>query len=151
MLEHWFNGKRRKAQSVLTSRINKKALAELSDTGREIHRSSFCKVVFLIPATKCGWNVEEAVPVVSRDISTDGLSVVHTDSVTTESVLIGLIEANDLKFVRCSVQHSTELGYGFHHIGLMAVEVTNIDRRRAEVLQQKVAEWQADSQPTATC
>jgi len=141
MLDMWFNGKRKRAQAVLTNRVNKRSMDELQGTDREITRSSFCKVVYLIPENQRVWDLSQARPVVSRDICTDGLSVVHDQPITAERVLIGLPEQNDLKFVQCTVQHCSSLGYGFYHIGLFAEEVTNINLREAEALQKRAETW----------
>lgn len=148
MLDMWFNGKRRRAQAVLANRVNKRSMDEMTGTQREINRSSFCKVVFLIPEVDRHWDLSQAVPVVSRDISTDGLSVVHSTPIDAKRVLIGLPEKNDLKFVQCAVQHCSELGFGFHHVGLFAEEIVNINLRESEALQQRAELWSTPPAPS---
>jgi hypothetical protein len=148
MLDMWFNGKRKRAQAVLVNRVNKRSLEELHGTEREITRSSFCKVLYLIPENGRHWDLSQARPVVSRDICTDGLSVVHNQPITAKRVLIGLPEKDDLKFVQCTVQHCSSLGFGFYHIGLFAEEVTNIDMREADDLQKRAEMWDNTPEPS---
>ena len=141
MLDLWFTGKRKRAQAVLTNRVNKQSMDEITGTDREIHRSSFRKVVYLIPSNGKRWNLSAAVPVVSRDICTGGLSIVHNEPIVAERVLIGLPETDGVKFVQCTVQHCSELGFGFYHIGMFAEEIVNIDLREAEALEQQAKTW----------
>ena len=129
-------GKRRKAQNVLTSRINEGAVAALT-SDRAPERSPFCKPVFLIPAEGRSWNPAAAHVVVSRDIAPGGLSIVHTEELG-DRVLIGLPGKNDTKFLRCSIQHSTDIGYGFFQIGLLAEQIDDLDGSEVRALERRI-------------
>lgn len=132
-------GKRRKAQAVLANRINERAMQELT-SDRAPERSPFCKTVYLIPPRGRSWDPANASIVVSRDIAPGGLSIVHTSDLNDTEVLIGLPSENATRFLRCAVQHSTDIGHGYFQIGLMAEQVDDLDRHENEALEQRVAE-----------
>ena len=100
----------------------------------------------MIPPKKRGWDFEAAFPVVSRDISPEGLSLIHAAELPCERVLIGLEEADALNFIECHVQHCTFLGYGFYQIGLHADKVVPIEFEHCLVLQQQMARFQPQQQ-----
>ena len=66
------------------------------------------------------------VPVVSKDISTQGVSLVHTEAVESRRVILGLEGQHGPSFIRATVEHSTPLGYGFYQIGLYPEEVLHV-------------------------
>ena len=140
MIELWFDGRKKRAQAVMTNRVNQHSIDEMYGVDREILRSSFCKLVYIIPPNHTGWDLTQAVPVVSRDICVNGLSIVHDQPIRDSRVLIGL-PGESMKFVEGRIQHSTPLGHGFFHIGIFTNAIVDIEVADVEKLLDRAAEW----------
>ena len=109
--------KRKRVQAVLTNRMNRTCFEDLSGSDRGPVRSPFCQVVFLISRRGRNWDFDNAAPVISRDISPEGLALIHTASITDDEVLVALADKDgSLNVVHCAVQHCSSLGYGFWQI-----------------------------------
>ena len=138
MLQLMFDGRRKKAKALLTSRLNKVTFAEIQGSDREVDRCSVSHAVILIPALgKRGWDFEAAAPAVSRDMSHGGISLIHTAPVESENLLIGLIEGDTAQYLKCRVEHSTPLGLNFFQIGLSVEEVVALDQKETETIAAK--------------
>lgn len=140
MIELWFDGRKKRAQAVMTDRVNQRSIEKINGSDRGILRSSFCKVVYLIPRDADEWDLSQAVPVVSRDISVNGLSIVHKQLIDNTRVLIGL-PGESLKFVAGKIQHSTPLGAGFFHTGIFTEAIVDIEVTEVEKLVALAATW----------
>ncbi|HUG94392.1 MAG TPA: hypothetical protein VML55_26410 [Planctomycetaceae bacterium] len=119
-----FHRKRQEVRKALASRINHRCADQLRHTSRATTRSPFCEVVWLIPdVSDLSEAFDEMMPVVSKDISTQGVSLIHTQPAASRRVVIGLEGQHGPSFIRATVEHSTPLGYGFYQIGLSPEEV----------------------------
>ena len=127
MLSFSSQNKKQEVQRLLTSRINQFCLSNINPRERAASRSAFCEVVFVIP---CGRtrkpDFNYAFPVVSKDISAKGLSLVHNEPINGDPLIIGLQDQTGPCFIRCTLEHCTPLGYGFHQIGLCPEEVVTV-------------------------
>lgn len=121
-----FHRKRQEVRKALASRINHKCADQLRHASRATTRTPFCEVVWLIPDGDLEDGLAEMVPVVSKDMSTQGVALIHTEPVEGRRVIIGLEGQHGPSFIRATVEHSTPLGYGFYQIGLYPDEVLHV-------------------------
>jgi hypothetical protein len=130
-----FHRKRQEVRRALATRINHNCVSQIRHASRTATRSPFCEVVWLIPDhDDLSDAFADMVPVVSKDISTQGVALIHTEPVTARRVVLGLEGAHGASFIRSTVEHSTPLGYGFYQIGLYPDEVLH-------VAPAEVAQW----------
>lgn len=144
-----FARKRNEVIRFMQRRMNRSRMQQVSVGQRGRSREAYCQVVWVIP---CDEQLERpdfcaAFPAVTRDISAEGLSFIHTVPVSSESVLVGLHDETGSIFVLCSVEHCTPLGYGFYQIGVNPEEIINPDGRDVKEFQKHVQRF--DEQPTA--
>jgi hypothetical protein len=132
--------RQRDVKRLLQGRINRAVLQRLDDKARNGSRCHVCEVAWVIP---CGARplrpqYDEVLGCVTRDISEQGLSFIHTEPVTDEWLLLGLEGDVEMFFLRGSVEHCTPLGYGYYQIGVnpqetVDVEPHDIDRMRGHL------------------
>jgi hypothetical protein len=126
MFSFLFYKKRSEVARLLTARVNHHCFTGLDPRERTADRTSYCEVVWLITAGPRGkYDYENAVPVVSKDISPQGLALIHTAPIEGIRVLIGLRSEAGMSFLACEAVHSSPLGCGFYQIGLTPTEVVN--------------------------
>ena len=135
-------GKRKRVQAVLTNRLNQKCLNEMQGNERGPDRSAYVHALIAVPGKKRKWRFEEAFPVLSRDLSTSGMAVLHNAMIEGE-LLVEVPGDNTSHFVRCTVQHSNQLGFGYWHIGLKAEEIIEISNSQSKILQQQLDQFNA--------
>jgi hypothetical protein len=127
MLDFLFYKRRNEASRLLTGRINQQTMAGLEPGERRTSRSSYCEVVWLIEQNGYGQpHFAAAEPVVSKDISPSGLSLIHTRPVEGTHVIIGMRQSEGMSFLKCRLGHCTPLGCGFHQIGLAPEGVVSV-------------------------
>ena len=135
MLQLMFDGRRKKAKALLTSRLNKVTFAEMQGSERESDRCSISRAVILIPALgRRGWDFEAAQPAVSRDMSHGGISLIHNAPVESETILVGLVDEEISQYLKCRVEHCTPIGLDFFQIGLSVEEVVPLDQYETETI-----------------
>jgi hypothetical protein len=122
-------------EPLLDGRINEACLHELCGKDSQGQQRSACaQVVCMVPQGEDGWNYEQVVPVVGRDIKLSGLSILHSEPIKGQ-ILLEAPSVTGSRFVRCEVQESRDIGHGYFHISLSGKEVVNvdaIDRNRIE-------------------
>lgn len=133
-------GKRKRVQAVLTNRLNQKCLNELQGNERGPDRTAYVHALIAVPGKKRKWRFEDAFPVLSRDLSTSGMAVLH-NAVIEGELLVEMPGKNTSHFVRCTVQHCNQLGFGYWHIGLKAEEIIEIGLRQSETLAQQLEQF----------
>ncbi len=113
---------------MLHGRVNRAHARTISlNNIRNATRGSFTEVVWVLPCqSSTRFNGSEVFPAVTKDISSQGLSIFHTAPLVEKCVLIGLHDETGRRFLACSPKHCTSLGYGFYQIGLMAEEVAAV-------------------------
>lgn len=143
--------KQEQVKRLLTHRINQTCVDSLKPGERTSSRSAFCEVVWVIPgATNGRCDISSAVPMVGKDVSPRGLSLIHTAALADESVIVGLQTATGPEFLLCSLEHSTPLGYGFHQIGLRPGEIAKLPDAKVAELQQRMEAFAAAPEPVGT-
>lgn len=138
MLDFLFYKRRSEASRLLTGRINRQTMVGLEPGERRASRSTYCEVVWLIEFDGYGSpDFNGAEPVVSKDISPSGLSLIHTRQVQGTRVLIGMRQSEGMSFLKCHVGHCTTLGCGFLQIGLSPEGVVSVHARVATELRER--------------
>ena len=115
-----FYQKRGDVRRLLSNRANQTVLKQVRDGDRTTTRTAFCEVVWLIPCTDGGRpiNLDESLPVVTKDISGLGLSLIHSEEIAAERVVVGLECDSGFRTILCRCEHATPLGFGFFQMGL---------------------------------
>jgi hypothetical protein len=142
MFDFLFHNKRSAVRRFMSSRVNRNVLNQMRVGNRDLFRSPFCEVVWLIPCDESGHHIEfeHAYPAVTRDICPAGLSLIQNEPLTAEKVIVGIDGDAGRTFFRCSKEHCTELGHGFHQVGLYLEEIVELKHSDLEVVERSVAE-----------
>lgn len=121
----WFKQSRiRSAQAILSRHINRQAMQRVKGVHRPLDaRTSYCQVAYLIPLIGNKPQHTQMTPVVTHDISSAGISIIHNDNIDAQNVLIALPENDDFNYLKCRVEHCTRLSPEFVQIGLHAEEI----------------------------
>lgn len=122
-----FFKKRSEVSRAMTHRLNHACMEALRYQDRKDDRAAYSQVIWIIPTNgKKRLDFAASVPAVSKDISKEGLSLIHTAAVEGESLLVALPGENGHSFLQCKIEHCTALGYGFFQIGLHPENVANV-------------------------
>jgi hypothetical protein len=150
MLGLLFRKRREDVRKVLYGRINRSFGLQVGKRDRQYTRSAFCEVVWLVPYDDQARLAEfdRVIPVVSKDICQEGLSLIHNEPIEAARVLVGLQSQFEPAFVLCQVEHSTALGYGFHQIGLFPEEVVHVEPGQIAEIRQRLQPEGADQAVT---
>lgn len=141
MFEFTAAQKRKRVQAVLTARMNQRCLDGLGDDGRRVQdRSSYVTSLVVIPGKNRSWAFDEAFPVLTRDISPNGLSLVHAGSIEGE-VLVVIPSDGAPSFLKCDVQNCNDMGYGYWQIGLAAQHVVDVEYPDQLRLDERLADF----------
>jgi hypothetical protein len=140
MLGFLFHKKRQEVSRLLHGRVNQTFVKQVGETQRSATRGAFCEVAWLIPydARTKQPDCSCARPVVTKDISISGLSLIHNEAVTDERTIVGLQDETGLRFLLCTLQHCSSLGHGFHQVGLYPDEVIQISPADADMLPEDI-------------
>ncbi|MEX2286276.1 MAG: hypothetical protein WD648_04245 [Planctomycetaceae bacterium] len=142
MVDFSSQAKRQEVQRVLTSRMNQFCLSNINPRDRGASRAAFCTVVWVIPSSRSGkFDVKHAFPVIGKDISARGLSLVHNAPVIGDPLVIGLHDKTGPCFISCSIEHCTSLGYGFYQIGLRPEEMVTLRDNELDLLNRRLAQF----------
>lgn len=152
MFGNFIRKKRNEVIPVLQRRINRRFSQQFGIRGRRDNRSAHCEIVWVIPYDSATGqpDFESVMPAVSRDISPRGISIIHTKTIESDRVLIGLEGEVEPTFLLCRVEHFTPLGHGFFFIGLDPYEVLTVEPPQLEVIHQKLGTVEP-SAATAPC
>lgn len=134
--------KRKRVQAVLTARMNQRCMDEMygGAGGRGADRTPYSMALVVIPGSRKNWEYDDAFPALSRDISPNGLAILHTAPLEGE-LLVEIPGDNSSNFVRCTVQNCRELGHGYWQTGLQGHEVVDIDYHYQRVLDERMADF----------
>ena len=61
-------------------------------------------------------------------------------------MIIGLKDETDRRFLVCTPKHCTSLGYGFHHIGMLAEAVLTIDREDFNAMLEAMLKFEVTAE-----
>ncbi len=128
-------------------RMNRSFARQIGERDRRDSRGAFCEVVWIIPCDDQSKrrDFSGAYPAVTRDISPEGLSLIHTSPIIAEQVLVGLQGKIEPRFLLCEIEHCTKLGYGFYQIGLHPKELINLEPEEFETLERGLKRFPAET------
>lgn len=110
---------RDKVRQVLSKHMNRDFLKKFRYGKRVDARGGFCQPVWIVPIDEADTpQFDAAFAVITKDISPEGLSLIHTAQLDATKVLVAFEAGDEFEFVHCTHQHSTPIGLGFHQIGL---------------------------------
>src|ERR1700685_1207637 len=136
MLDFLFHKKRDEVKRVLHGRVNRAHARTISLANlRQATRGTLTEVVWVVPCSSPhDVDYSRVFPAVARDLSTEGIGIVHHEPITEPWVIIGLRDNTDPRFLACTPKHCTSLGYGFYNIGLFAEEIVRPNSDDIEVI-----------------
>jgi hypothetical protein len=138
MLNFDFFNQQAEVRKALSSRLNHSCMETLRYQDRKLQRSHFTEVVWLISLEGKRGDFGQAVPAVSKDLSVQGISLIHTSPITTPLLIVGVPGNHGFNFFQCKVEHCSDLGYGFYQIGLLPVKLLSPS-------QSEMKAWEARS------
>ena len=120
--------KQDEVRTLFAGYVNRNSVPHADEGQRNATRGSFCEVVWLIPLDpeSHGPQFPSAVPVVTKDICKEGLSVLHTRPLADELVMIAMEGDVSTQHIVCRPEHCTPMGYGFYHIGLYPQQLIDL-------------------------
>lgn len=129
---------REEVRRVLSRHMNRDFLKKFRYGKRRDARGSFCQVAWVIPCDPdCEPQFDAAFPAITKDISPEGLSLVHTQPVTAARIVIGLGDDALMSFVSCTLGHTTPMGAGFYQIGMDPQQVIRVSAHIVRRLLQR--------------
>jgi hypothetical protein len=150
MLDFLFHksNKREEVRRVLHGRVNRAHAQAVSVASlRGATRGSFTEVVWVVPCdSPATANFSNVFPTVTKDLSTSGISILHTAPIAERCLIIGLKDSQDRRFLACSRKHCTALGCGFYLIGMLADEVLTLRPGDIDTMAQAVAKREVPGQ-----
>ena len=137
--------KRKEVQQIMLPWMNRVQIRTLDGNNkRGGTRTMLTDIVWALPCAaypKVDYSLVFAA--VTRDISANGISFVHSAEITESRVIVGLNQANaDRRFLLCTVKHCTPLDHGFYLVGLLADEVVQVGRKDEEAMHRLIDEHQ---------
>jgi uncharacterized protein YqgV (UPF0045/DUF77 family) len=82
-------------------------------------------VVLIIPLVRKKLAIEKMFPAVTKEFSTNGLSVVLNPARTLDEVVLGFRWDSEMRYVRAKAKHTSPMGAGYFQMGFRVVEVLN--------------------------
>ena len=127
-------------KKLLQGRINRTVASQLDEKARRARRCAMCDVAWIIPFPHGSQpDFEAGFPAVTRDVSEEGLSFIHTEPITGQRLLIGLKNDVETFYIAGPVEHCTSLGYGFYQIGMKPFETIDVDPFEGQRLESRFA------------
>ena len=138
-----FQKRRDEVRRLLATRMNSRYVSQFRYGNRTAPRGPLCDVVWIIP---CGdgidaIQIDQAYPVVTKDISPDGLALIHQRPISGR-LLVGLQGPLEMKFILSQVEHRTPLGYGFYQIGVNPEEIVALSPEQNYRLRQRMTNFE---------
>jgi hypothetical protein len=137
-----FHRKREEVKRILHGRMNRTYMQGIENKNRSGSRGAFCEVVWLIPVDEDSRlpDFSGVATLVTKDISSTGLSLIHNQPVRERRVIVGLRDETLPRFIVCDLEHCTSLGYGHYLLGLHPDEVIQIEPRDVEAMEQRLSQ-----------
>jgi uncharacterized protein YqgV (UPF0045/DUF77 family) len=82
--------------------------------------------VLVIPVVRKTPAVEKLFAAITKEFSTNGLSLVLNPARTLDEVVLGFRWESEMRFVRAKAKHTSPMGAGFFQMGFRVTEVLNI-------------------------
>ena len=142
--------KRDDVRTMFAGYVNRNSVQGTCGVQRRSTRGTFSQIVWIVFVDDASGEpaFDDAIPVVTKDISLDGLAVFHTRPVDAERVLIGLEGDVSMQFVNCQVGHCTPMGYGFYQIGLQPVELIDLSPSEANHFFRRRRQFEREATDT---
>ena len=148
MFGFFIRKKRVEVRRMFQGRMNRNYFQQFRFGKRADPRANYCEVLWVIPCDDSTGKPDfsRVRPMVTKDASSEGLALIHTQAFQWQKVLVGLqeIDGGGAVFVECTHEHSTPLGYGFYQIGLRPAEIVRVSTadlaefdRQLAILEQK--------------
>jgi len=141
MLNFDFFNHRAEVRKALTSRMNHQCMDGLRHQDRQLERSNFAEVVWLVPLDGKQAEFGKAVPAVSKDISVQGLCLIHTAPLSDAEMVVGVPGQHGVNFFHCKVEHCSSMGYGYYQIGLFPSKVLKLSMSQLMTWESRQAEF----------
>lgn len=149
MLNFDFFNQRAEVKRALSSRLNHTCMDTLRYQDRKAQRSNYSEVVWLVPMDGKQADFSKAVPAVSKDLSIQGLAILHSAPLSESPLVVGIPGEHGTSFFQCNVEHSSALGYGFFQIGLFPVKLVIPSASELKAWETRAAEFQTEPAPVA--
>lgn len=147
MLNFDFFSQQAEVKRALSSRLNHNCMETLRYQDRKLHRSHFSEVVWLVPVDGEQADYSQAVPAVSKDLSIQGMSLIHNSPLGSSPLIVGVPGNHGINFFQCNVEHCSGLGFGFYQIGLFPVKVITPSETERKAWEARTAEFQNEPEP----
>ena len=142
MLQFAMSRKRQDVRKLFHNRMNNMYYKQFKYGKRSAPRSNFSEVIWLMPSPNGNTDFSSAIPMVTKDCSVEGVSVIGLQPLKGEQLVVALDTETRPNFVSCKLKHCTELGYGYFQLGLHPMQVVkagNRDFYHFEQAQQRFA------------
>jgi hypothetical protein len=144
MLGFLFHKKRDEVKRILHGRMNRAYLRTIA--GNEIRgarRGTFTEVVWAIPygALAADADYTSVFPAMTKDLSAQGISILHREPLTEPRMIIGLKDETEPRFLLCRVEHSTALGHGFYQTGLFSEETFRVEPCDIDTMREALEKY----------
>jgi len=123
MLQFVMSRKRQDVRKLFHNRMNNTYYRQFKYGKRAAPRSNFSEVVWLMPSPNGNTDFSTAVPMVTKDCSVEGVSVIGIDELSGTQYVVALDGESGPNFVSCKLKHCTDIGYGYFQIGLHPMQV----------------------------
>lgn len=140
MFSFLFHKKRDEVRRILQGRMNKSFLQDVTGGKRQSTRGPLSEVVWLV-----AWDADarepsthDVRPVLTKDICATGISLLHTDELADSHVVVGLLDDQGPRFIRCEVVHSTSLGFGYFQSGLNPINLVHINPSDVDAMTERI-------------
>ena len=138
MFGSWFQRRPEEVRRLLSRYINRDFAERFRYGARQDARSLFSRAVWIIPmGPRQRPNFDAAYAVVTKDLSPQGIAVLHSAPISDTEVLLAIPEDQHLNFVRCAPEHTTSIGLGFFQTGLQPREMAYPEARDAQRLLER--------------
>lgn len=151
MLGFLFHKKRDEVKRILNGRMNRTFLQTLNpEEVRGSRRGAFTEVVWVVPCNDTATaDFASVFPAVTKDLSAQGICLLHYGPITEPRVIIGLRDETDPRFLLCTRTHCTAIGSGFYQIGLHPDEVILIRNQAIDLMRETLARYEAPAEELA--
>ena len=108
-------------QNFMAKLINNNcaALESLNEGPRNEHRVRLTVVVLLVPVKNGKPNVEQMLPVLTKEFSTRGGAVVTNEPRGFDQVVLGLRWEHCMKWIAAKAKYVHPMGAGYYQIGFL--------------------------------
>jgi hypothetical protein len=118
-------GRQRDVQSFILNLINNHCpgLQLKGEELREESRINLTVVVLVVPVKDGRAQVDQCLVTVSKEFSNTGLSIVLSELLPLDDVILGFRREGSTTFIRAKAKHVSPMGAGFFQLGLKLLEV----------------------------